>query len=52
MAFASREGRRASHITAIGALSGVMLGYFDRESRESQTIPPREQGHVWRALEV
>ena len=44
--FAARERLRASQVTAIGALSGVTLGYFDRTSRQYQKIPLREQVEV------
>ena len=51
-AFASRESLRASRVTAIGALSDVTLGYFDRESRRYQKIPLREQVEVLSLLGV
>ncbi|HEY2992587.1 MAG TPA: PPC domain-containing DNA-binding protein [Methylomirabilota bacterium] len=51
-AFASRESLRASQITAIGALSDVTLGYFDRESRQYQKIPLPEQVEVLSLLGV
>ena len=51
-AFASRERLRASQITAIGALSDVTLGYFDRESRQYQRIPLAEQVEVLSLLGV
>lgn len=51
-AFASRETLRASQITAIGALSEVTLGYFDRASRQYQRIPLREQVEVLSLLGV
>jgi uncharacterized protein len=51
-AFASRERLRASQITAIGALSDVTLGYFDRESRQYQRIPLPEQVEVLSLLGV
>lgn len=51
-AFASREQLRASQITAIGALSDVTLGYFDRESRQYLRIPLREQVEVLSLLGV
>ena len=51
-AFASRESLRASQITAIGALSDVTLGYFDRESRQYQRIPLPEQVEVLSPLGV
>ena len=51
-AFASRERLRASQITAIGALSDVTLGYFDRETRQYRHIPVREQVEVLSLLGV
>lgn len=39
-------------MTAIDALSDVMLGYFDRESRRYQKIPLREQVEVLSLLGV
>ena len=50
--FASRQRLRASQITAIGALSDVTLGYFDRESRQYQRIPLAEQVEVLSLLGV
>jgi predicted DNA-binding protein with PD1-like motif len=50
--FAGRESLRASQITAIGALSDVTLGYFDRESKRYQKIPLREQVEVLSLLGV
>jgi predicted DNA-binding protein with PD1-like motif len=44
--FARREGLAASHFTAIGAFSDVVLGYFDRQRREYARIPIREQVEV------
>ena len=44
--FASRESLRASQITAIGALSDVTLGYFDRAKRDYKKIPLHEQVEV------
>ena len=51
-AFASSEHLRASQITAIGALSDVTLGYFDRESRQYRRIPLPEQVEVLSLLGV
>ena len=51
-AFASRESLRASQITAIGALSEVTLGYFDRASRRYTRIPVTEQVEVLSLLGV
>ena len=50
--FAGRERLRASQVTAIGALSDVTLGYFDRASRQYQRIPLREQVEVLSLLGV
>jgi uncharacterized protein len=50
--FAGRERLRASQITAIGALSGVTLGYFDRGSRQYRRIPIAEQVEVLSLLGV
>jgi uncharacterized protein len=36
----------ASHLTAIGAFSDVVLGYFDRERKEYKKIPLHEQVEV------
>jgi predicted DNA-binding protein with PD1-like motif len=44
--FAQEHGLGASHFTAIGAFSTVTLGYFDRQRREYQQIPIREQVEV------
>jgi predicted DNA-binding protein with PD1-like motif len=45
-AFARRERLGASQLTAIGALSDVTLGYFDREKKEYLEIPIGEQVEV------
>ena len=50
--FAGRESLRASQVTAIGALSRVTLGYFDRASRQYQRIPLTEQVEVLSLLGV
>jgi hypothetical protein len=50
--FAGRERLRASQVTAIGALSDVTLGYFDRASRQYLEIPLREQVEVLSLLGV
>jgi predicted DNA-binding protein with PD1-like motif len=44
--FAQDQGLGASHFTAIGAFSAVTLGYFDRQRRDYQKIPIREQVEV------
>jgi len=50
--FAGRQGLRASHVTGIGALSEVVLGYFDRTAREYRRIPVSEQVEVLSLLGV
>ena len=45
-AFADRERLAAAQITAIGALSDVVLAYFDWSSKQYQKIPVREQVEV------
>jgi predicted DNA-binding protein with PD1-like motif len=50
--FASRQRLRASHLTAIGALSDVVLGYFDRTARDYRKIPLPEQVEVLSLLGV
>src|SRR5262245_7440851 len=44
--FAKRERLSGSHFTAIGALSGVTLGYFDRARKDYKKIPIEEQVEV------
>jgi predicted DNA-binding protein with PD1-like motif len=44
--FAAREHIAAAQITAIGALSDVVLRYFDWETKKYQSIPVREQVEV------
>jgi hypothetical protein len=44
--FAKTERLAASHFTAIGALSGVTLGYFQRDRKTYARIPIREQVEV------
>jgi hypothetical protein len=44
--FAKRERLSGSHFTAIGALSGVTLGYFDRARKDYKKIPLEEQVEV------
>ncbi len=44
--FAARENVRAASFTAIGALSDVVLLYFDWQKKEYQKIPVREQVEV------
>jgi uncharacterized protein len=44
--FAKRERLSGSHFTAIGALSDVTLGYFDRARKDYKRIPLAEQVEV------
>jgi uncharacterized protein len=44
--FAREHGIRAAQLSAIGAFSDVVLGYFDWESKEYARIPVREQVEV------
>ena len=44
--FVTAQGISAAHFTAIGALSGVVLGYFDRARKDYKKIPVREQVEV------
>jgi predicted DNA-binding protein with PD1-like motif len=44
--FAGRHRLAASHLTAIGAFSQAVLGYFDRERRDYRRIPVTEQVEV------
>jgi uncharacterized protein len=44
--FAARERLSAAQITAIGALSDVVLAYFDWQKKQYQHIPVREQVEV------
>ena len=50
--FAGRQALRASHVTAIGALRDVVLGYFDPATREYRKIPMAEQVEVLSLLGV
>jgi predicted DNA-binding protein with PD1-like motif len=50
--FATRERLRASHVTAIGALRDVVLGYFDPAAKEYRRIPLAEQVEVLSLLGV
>jgi predicted DNA-binding protein with PD1-like motif len=45
-AFADREKLKAAQLTAIGAFSGAVLGYFDWEQKEYRRIPVNEQVEV------
>jgi predicted DNA-binding protein with PD1-like motif len=44
--FARQNELSAGHFTAIGALSGVVLGYLDWEKKDYERIPLREQVEV------
>jgi predicted DNA-binding protein with PD1-like motif len=44
--FAGRHRLAASHLTAIGAFSQAVLGYFDRDRRDYRRIPVTEQVEV------
>ncbi|HET9492231.1 MAG TPA: PPC domain-containing DNA-binding protein [Methylomirabilota bacterium] len=45
-AFAKERALTAAHFTAIGALSDVVLGYFDRSRKDYKRIPITEQVEV------
>ena len=45
-AFARAQQLAAAHFTGIGAFSDLVVGYFDRESREYKRIPIAEQVEV------
>ena len=45
-AFARSRQLASAHFTAIGALSDVTLGYFDRQKKTYTNIPIREQVEV------
>lgn len=44
--FAQEHGLTASRFSAIGALQGAMLGYFDWERKDYDRIPVEEQVEV------
>jgi uncharacterized protein len=44
--FAHRERLTAAQLTAIGALSDAVLGYFDWQRKEYQRIPVQEQSEI------
>jgi hypothetical protein len=44
--FAAEQRLLASHFTAIGAFSDVVLGFFDREKKDYKKIPIHEQTEV------
>ncbi len=45
-AFAREANLLGSHLTAIGAFSDCVLGFFDPEKKEYVRVPVREQGEV------
>ena len=44
--FAREKRLRAAHFTALGALRGVTLGFWDPDSKDYERIPVREQVEV------
>jgi predicted DNA-binding protein with PD1-like motif len=46
LTFAREQRLRGSHLTAIGALQDVVLGYWDWNTKEYRRIPLREQVEV------
>ncbi|HXG21042.1 MAG TPA: PPC domain-containing DNA-binding protein [Methylomirabilota bacterium] len=44
--FAQRHAITAAHLTAVGAVCDVVLGYFARERKDYQPIPLQEQVEV------
>jgi uncharacterized protein len=44
--FATAQRLRGSHLTAIGALQDVVLGYWDWNTKQYRRIPLREQVEV------
>src|ERR1043166_3903738 len=46
LSLAKEKNLGASHFTAIGAFREVTLGYFDRNKKDYQKIPIREQVEV------
>lgn len=46
LAFAKDHRLKGSHLTAIGALQDVVLGYWDWNTKEYRRIPLREQVEV------
>ena len=44
--FVTAQAISAAHFTAIGALSDVVLGYFDRGRKDYKKIPLRQQVEV------
>jgi predicted DNA-binding protein with PD1-like motif len=46
LAFATEQGLRGAHFTAIGALRDVTLGYWEWDTKQYRKIPLREQVEV------
>src|SRR5262245_41427489 len=46
LAFVKREGLAAGHLTAIGAVSDAVLGFFDRQAKDYRRIPQQGQAEV------
>lgn len=46
LAFANEHGLSGAQVTAIGAFSEVVLGYFDPQKKSYMQIPVREQVEV------
>jgi len=46
LSFAARESVTSAHLTAIGAFSEIVLGFFDRAQRRYIEVPIREQVEV------
>lgn len=45
-AFAQQQGLTAAQLTGVGALSDVVLGFFDWETKDYEKIPVTEQVEV------
>jgi hypothetical protein len=43
LAFVKGRKPAAGHLTAIGAVSSAVPGYFDRETKDYKRIPPKTQ---------
>jgi uncharacterized protein len=46
LAFAKEKRLTAGHLTAIGAVSDAVLGFFDRKAKDYQRIPQKDQVEV------
>src|SRR5579885_1756997 len=46
LSFVKEKGLSAGHLTAIGAVSDAVLGYFDRTAKDYKRIPQKEQAEV------